>query len=417
MKIEYIEIKDYKQFRDLKLDLTYPKGHDKEEKPLDKICIIGQSGTGKTNILKAIKDFKNNKSIKIKLTQNKISNYEEIYLFPAERNCFSIKEKKIEVSRDDKMILDELEKWLSHGTNHSSEKYLLSASINAIKKQYLNEELLKNKYITHKNSWSILKSRIDNYEKEKTKYTKKLFNRMMHDTEYSKEDSIADMKRWEAKNENILEKMADDINSIIRKFNLELKIDEDTNSYEELIIKDLSNENIIKYDDVSTGTKNLLSTFIPLKSYNPKDSIILIDEPENSFYPDIQTELTDLYMNIGENNQLIMATHSPLIASTFEPWEVVELKFDENNQIYRELYYEGENHVDNYILDPRMLTWTSILTDIFDLKENSNLSFREKKLMDYAMMKAEIKLIKNEEEREKKIDELMKLSRLLGLQN
>lgn len=55
MKIEKLEITDYKQFKDLKLDLTYPKGHQKEGKPLDKICIIGQSGTGKTNLLEIIR--------------------------------------------------------------------------------------------------------------------------------------------------------------------------------------------------------------------------------------------------------------------------------------------------------------------------------------------------------------------------
>ena len=54
MKIEYLEIKNYKQFADLTLDLTYPKGHEKEGEPLDKICIIGQSGTGKTNLLNLI---------------------------------------------------------------------------------------------------------------------------------------------------------------------------------------------------------------------------------------------------------------------------------------------------------------------------------------------------------------------------
>ena len=47
MKICSLNIVNYKQFKDLKLDLTYPLGHKKEGKPLDKICIIGQSGTGK----------------------------------------------------------------------------------------------------------------------------------------------------------------------------------------------------------------------------------------------------------------------------------------------------------------------------------------------------------------------------------
>jgi len=122
-----------------------------------------------------------------------------------------------------------------------------------------------------------------------------------------------------------------------------------------------------------------------------------------------------LYTQVGTNNQLIVATHSPIVASSFEPWEVVELKFDENNQINRELYYKDENHIDNYFLDPRMLTWTSILTNIFDMKENSNFSFREEKLMEYGALKATIKNTTDKEEKKQKFQELQKLSRLLGL--
>lgn len=51
MKISKIEIKDFHQFKDFTLDLTYPQGHEKEGKPLDKVCFIGQSGTGKTTVL------------------------------------------------------------------------------------------------------------------------------------------------------------------------------------------------------------------------------------------------------------------------------------------------------------------------------------------------------------------------------
>ncbi len=51
MKVSHIYIKDYHQFKDFELDLTYPAGHPKAGKPLDKVCIIGQSGTGKTSLL------------------------------------------------------------------------------------------------------------------------------------------------------------------------------------------------------------------------------------------------------------------------------------------------------------------------------------------------------------------------------
>ncbi len=502
MKVSYLHIRNYKQFSDLELDLTYPKGHPKAGKPLDKICIIGQSGTGKTNLLDIIKkstiDFseqpensylpfsefvgedtddryittkfqenndneittlftKENSSIESEnkyssstsmnmfLNNNKITlnDNEKIYYLSAIAECqeFETIIEKTEMTDVDKKRIEKIDNKLTdmliesggdysvcaeEGSNLTSmkssieDKYLRTKNIPKILKNMKKKNFLR-KFIINineeNNSWELLKELIDGYDIEKTKHTKQLSNKLLNDDSYSKSDYRNDMTLWEKENENVLEKIARDINMIIQKFNLELYINEDTQSYEELIIKDLSNNTIIEYENLSTGTKNLLSTFIPLKSYKPKDSIILIDEPEISFYPNIQRQLTDLYMEVGENNQLIMATHSPLIASSFEPWEVVELKFDKNNQIYREKYYEGENHIDNYILDPRMLTWTGILTDVFDLKEDSNFSFREKKLMEYAILKAEIKAMESIEEKEEKFKELKKISKILGLDN
>lgn len=63
MKITNIHIKDYHQFKDFDLDLTYPKGHPKEGKPLDKVCFIGQSGTGKTTILRTLTELIKSKRV------------------------------------------------------------------------------------------------------------------------------------------------------------------------------------------------------------------------------------------------------------------------------------------------------------------------------------------------------------------
>ena len=489
MKVSYLYIRNYKQFSDLELDLTYPKGHEKAGEPLDKICIIGQSGTGKTNLLDIIKkstiDFSQQPkdsylpfsefvgkdtddryivtkfqlatkyqadtlftSEKSKITfeskQNDTLKYE---VFEHEKNYFvSAIKIKMEIinednaiSKNDKKRIDTAQAKINdllldaNGdyTQHEMELSILSDVIKNIEKKYENlpiantlQKIQKKNFIDRNiininesnNSWKLLKDNIDNYEREKEQYEKKLFREVRKNPKDA-EKAVKAMEKWEKENENILEKIADDINSIIKKFNLELQIDEDTQSYEELIIKDLSNNTIIEYDDLSTGTKNLLSTFIPLKSYKPKDSIILIDEPEMSFYPDIQRQLVELYTTVGENNQLVMATHSPLIASSFEPWEVVELKFDKNNQIYREKYYDGENHIDNYTVDPRMLTWTGILTDIFDIEEDSNFTFREKKLMEYATLKSEIKQMKSQEEKVKAFEKLKRVSKILGIYN
>ena len=489
MKICSLDIVNYKQFKDLKLDLTYPLGHKKEGKPLDKICIIGQSGTGKTNLLNIIKksviDFsfldtdkylpfqefskKSNEdsyisskfisqsdlscdtlftktsskitvSNDIKLIES-LAN-EKIYFVGANKLSLGNNPKQKKMTNSDSALLDEFTKHritiLENGADiygvegFENEINSIDGKILTINKKYntVSESIkqLKSKNFIHRNiinindqdnnSWELIKERIDDYKNGYSQYINKLTNKLLNDDDYGKNDYKNDVKSWENENENILDNISVKLNSVLSKFNLILtKIDANQKSYNDLIIKDLSNDNIIKYDDLSTGTKNLLSTFIPLKIYKPKDSMILIDEPEISFYPDIQTQLTQLYTEVGINNQLIIATHSPLIASSFEPWEIVELKFDENNQVYRDLYFKGDNHKDNYVLDPRLLTWTSILTDIFDLKEDSNFTFREKGLMAYSALKAEIKAISNKKEKEEKFKELQKLSVKLGLNN
>ena len=389
MKVSYLHISNYKQFSDLELDLTYPKGHPKAGEPLDKICIIGQSGTGKTNLLEII--------------NSSTSDHQYLYYHLGEYSYTEYGHIQI----DYKLANNQLAQIEFHTPSESK-------GIELIKDEeiyFLSAEKKETE-----RTWSILKNKIDNYAEERLAYVDTLSNKLLSIDNYEKKHFQQDIKDWEGKNSNILEQISDKLNEVLVKFNLKLtKLDKNALSYTKLEFKDLSNGKIIDYSQVSTGTKNLIATFIPLKSYNPKDSIILIDEPEMSFYPNIQRQLTDLYMGVGENNQLIMATHSPLIASSFEPWEVVELKFNKNNQIYREKYYEGENHVDNYTLDPRMLTWTGILTDVFDLTEDSNFSFREKKLMEYIRLENKIKSISDKKEKMVEFEKLMKLSKLLGL--
>ncbi|SFV57976.1 ABC transporter [hydrothermal vent metagenome] len=463
MKIEKVDITDYKQFKDLQLDLTYPKGHKKAGKPLDKICIIGQSGVGKTNLLKIIRDKLYTNNVKTEIIQDDNSNSEEIYFSGVNKVCPKDKQDNIKyIDRIKKNIKKSiwdstpiilfyfltyiivgiikfffeysfLEIIINSMTSLSLFLgifflgfWVLILAVGAIMDNIQNIFIFTSKYVTNhyyieldESAWYIFKERIDNYFLERKEYKDRKSEQLLNiDSNYEKIDFQRDMTEWEAKHENILEKISYKLNTILIKFNIELtKIDKNSKQYNDLIFKDLSNNNIINYNDLSTGTKNIISTLIPLKIHNPKDSIILIDEPENSFYPDIQQMLTELYMEVGENNQLIFATHSPLIASSFEPWEVVELKFDKNNQIYRELYYpeEEENHIDNYTLDPRLLTWTGILVDIFDMKEDSNSLEREKALMRYIRLERELKEIKDKNLKKEKFEELMKLSDLLGL--
>lgn len=362
-----------------------------------------------------------------KLTSAKVElTLEEVKESPLSMSLRSIRNPSSAVARlyglEKEKSFSEKQRDINDAINQLESKYLrkdnIDITVKKLKKQNFIAKYIVNINDNSESSWETMRLKTINYQVLRSQYNELLSNKLLEDDSYSKENYRSDFASWEEENENILNKISSDVNLILKKFNLELlQIDENQKNYNSLTIKDLSNDTILEYDYLSTGTKNLLSTFIPLKSYSPKDSIILIDEPEMSFYPDIQKKLVDLYTDVGENNQLILATHSPIIASSFEPWEIIELKFDDDNQIYRELYFnkDEENHIDNYTLDPRLLTWTSILTNIFDLKEDSNFTVREKKLMEYASLKAEIKNTENIDEKKRKFEKLKKLISLLGL--
>ena len=56
MKLKKLNINSYLHLKDLEFDFTYPENHEKAGQPLEKICFIGQSATGKTNLLKLLSE-------------------------------------------------------------------------------------------------------------------------------------------------------------------------------------------------------------------------------------------------------------------------------------------------------------------------------------------------------------------------
>jgi len=75
----------------------------------------------------------------------------------------------------------------------------------------------------------------------------------------------------------------------------------------------------ISINQLSSGEKQLFCQAAYLQKLNLQDSIILIDEPETSLHPTWQRNILKLYQNIGENNQIIVATHSPHIIASVKP--------------------------------------------------------------------------------------------------
>jgi predicted ATP-binding protein involved in virulence len=268
LKIEKIEIDDYKVFKNFKIDFL-----DSENNPLDLIVLAGINGSGKTTLFEYI-----------------------IKTFELEPNILTgkITTNKKGLINKNKIVI------VNHPTQNSDEKYGINAreifiaefNITYIEAKALNigikEEILK--YIDF----------------------------LIYEQLFSAKEAYSELKK--------------EINNIFDGFNLEVQfsnIDKNKN----IFFTNSLNEKI-SIDDLSTGEKELLNKVFSLYTSDIKDSVILIDEPEISLHPSWQNRIVKIYTNFAKqnNNQIIIATHSPqIIAST--PNESLRILVKENNSI------------------------------------------------------------------------------------
>lgn len=393
MKVKSLSIKDFNQFKDFELDLTYPAGHAKAGLPLDKVCIIGQSGTGKTSLLNKLAT---KPQIKY-LSTNNLNVVKPLGFIDFEDTNLGISTKLY----DNGYI----------GKNFLKLKYQPPIMIEA---NAGSKDLGRNLEY-----WNDIIKEIVTFREQEIQKKLEIAELITTNQERLQEE-LANFNEWQKNIPNPLKDLADNfLDKILCKFNLRVrqsldfkkKEDIETIKIETLEGKEVPN-NLL-----STGTKQVILTTLPLYAQKPQGKIILFDEPERSLYPDIQTLIVDFYINLTTDCQFFFATHSPLIASCFEPWEIVELKFKPDGTVYRELYYDAErgNHVDNYTIDPRYLRWDSILTRLFDLDKDSNEA-RTRKLMELASLRSKLEKSNGKistEEKQKLYAQFEKLAELL----
>jgi predicted ATP-binding protein involved in virulence len=114
----------------------------------------------------------------------------------------------------------------------------------------------------------------------------------------------------------------------------------------------------IQLKDLSTGEKTLLSKIFYLYLNEPKNKVILIDEPELSLHPTWQNKIIGVYEKFAKinNNQIIIATHSPHILSGVEAKAIKLLKIYENKIKVIDNFSQGFG-----------LEFQDILTDIMEI--------------------------------------------------
>lgn len=241
----------------------------------------------------------------------------------------------------------------------------------------MNKEIYKMKFFdfSEENFAPILRTisfKIRKYQNERADHTNKTMSRLLGKAAGNRDEILKEFEAWEKANPDPLEKLANFINPLINKFQLEVEIDPEARSVSEgayIKIKSLSGKPI-PHTGWSSGTRRIIDCSLAIHELATENMVVLMDEPENSLYPDIQRILVPHYTKLAPQAQFFFATHSPIIASAFEPWEIVELKFDDKGFVYQEKYYEGDEkkrHVDNYTIDPRYLEWQDVLRYVFDV--------------------------------------------------
>ena len=310
MKVNGVKFKNHKVLGDLGISFC---GSD--NKTLDKIVLIGENGTGKTTILKEIYDLmdiesnsKSENKIFLELEEN------EKYLFKnylLENNNNIIMEDDILYDCADIKCLD-------------------------IKKEAFNfEEIEKDKYkskviyLPAEVNFNSLK-RVDRTFRYKYKFRNEINENLISDLPSAIANRIyvemimnEDLPARESR-----EKVCKEVNSIFESMDLDVELiglskDEDTVP----IFRNIEGKEF-DISGLSSGEKQLFLRALSLKFLNVNNSIILIDEPEISLHPRWQRKIINVYENIGKNNQLIIATHSPHIIGNVTKEQIRVLKRD-----------------------------------------------------------------------------------------
>jgi len=423
-KISKILLNSYNTFKKkLVIDFTYPSGHERAGQPLEKICIIGQSGTGKTTLLNLIKHFTflDNESNEItKVGHNSV----EIE--------YRHKNIKLQVVADENSRLKC--QTINSGNKNDLKDYnalprLINFPANSVQnfKEYRNDKNISrldninlvglidfSEPDLAKRMWKKILSEIEKFKREelelKLQISKKLeqglYNEIIRElqTEFNKNKDID--------KENPLEKYANYVNPILEKFDLKVKTDIDIKTIDNLNFIELEHikYSIKQFDNskISWGAQQILEKTASLYSIAPFNTIILVDEPENALYPDVQKifvehlikeswQEPDAGKEPEKTCQFFFATHSPTIASAFDPWEIFELKFDDDSgEVYVENYLKDQargRHVDNYKFYPKYLRWDKIFTQIFDLDKDGDQE-RRNQLYKLAKIEEKIKYLK-----------------------
>ena len=342
MKIEKVHIKNIKGIKDLELSFR------KDNEILDVIVLAGVNGSGKTTILESIKDFFYNKNI----------NYDEPKKSNVNLNIFfeDFEKKNIEeAEKSSNNYKQPLWNFFNALQSYQYEKYNNNGLYqNLIAKRFENPPKII--YVPAENKFEEIQTYSTTLSKE-YKFINIVNSNVIRDIP----SYIATRRNYLATIEEdltmkeITNKVINEINGIFDILELDVKLKGFSKDEKIMPIFENSAGEEFNINDLSSGEKQLFLRTLSIKMLEPKNSIILIDEPELSLHPKWQQRIIEVYKKIGENNQIIIATHSPHILGSVSSENIFILYRDEKGKIEAktgdELYSSYGQPVDRVLKD------------------------------------------------------------------
>ena len=386
IKICKLILKGYDQFKDIELDFTDPKTGE----PLEKICFIGRNGTGKSKLLNVIKQIVGYRNL-----GDKFGNYKNVICackFKYASNYFYTLQIGFSNQNDDSADLSyglrkgiqtylnsntEIEPLLSFANREKISSFVLSNQSSVFldvfgdlsKQNFLmtfvpsedqRNPLLSLNDVPSTTLSNALNSSEKVYELVSPTTINSFWERLMsliqkraQNQEEFEKNNLDKTKRqlieeFDKVNPKVLETLATIWNEILAKTGLEFDIENakipiQLNENLQAYIRLKDSKERIKYSELSTGIRNFIFKIGHIYSLyfdrEVKSGVLLLDEPENSLYPDFLYDLIDIYKQAttdkrGMNNtQMFVATHSPIIAAQFRPEERIILDFDDEGGV------------------------------------------------------------------------------------